>query len=831
MKSFLFLLGLASVCHCELVDVPEYGLRVQRGFRVTQFSDEKLANDIWCMTLSPRGEVTVSGAGYIATLLDENGDGVAERAVEFAKLKGAMGLCFGDHGKQLLVMADGWLSEYRDDNLDRVADGPPRKVLRCATGEHGGHAIRKGPDGWWWVIAGNDAGISTRVKEVVKPQDDLGLEVTTGSYSDDLSLAKEPLAGGLFRISPDLKNIEVAADGFRNPYDFDFNERGDVFTYDSDCERDYFLPWYSGCRVYQVTLGRSHGWRLPGYQRSFRVPDYMPSTVPALADLGRGSPTGVIVAKASNFPANYRGGLFACDWTFGRIHFLPLVQRTAEDFGEARVKLEQTLSDVLGAASPALFINQSYYVTQPEVFAEPMGSNGFAPTDIEQDKDGSLLVSIGGRKTRGAVYRFAAAPQDDLPAVVVAPPRIPQIELAVLDALQRKLGGWKLSGASAEAFVAYEPATPGGLTDDQRTRASDYAQAALLSLDDSVQMESARLLAMLEDDSEISATRAIAAISEKSSPTSDFHFLACYARMKAAPEVTAKVARAILRLDDKLAGGDRRPKQNWSVRLNEVIARLARKHPGLTVALVGTPDFAAPGRVALTELFDAPQKAIAAGKFLAAAKDDWPWSSEMVRLVGPLPEARPVLLGLWKNMGLRKTLRPFLEKGATPAELAVLNAKEPEPQIDAQPFIDSLKSVAWEKGDAGRGSTLFAERACATCHSGNSPIGPELSGPATRLSAGDLMTDIQFPSRSIAEAFRATVFSMRDGSEVAGFVAFLSADGVIVQTPAGTQRLAEADIVRRAESKVSLMPAGLLSGLQPGELADLYAYLRTAVSK
>lgn len=831
MKLFVTLLVLAAVCHGELVDVLEHGVRVQRGFRVTQFSDEKLANDIWCITLSPRGEVTVSGAGYIATLLDENGDGVAERAVEFAKLKGAMGLCFGEDGKQLLVMADGWLSEYRDDNLDRVADAPPRKILRCASGEHGGHAIRKGPDGWWWVIAGNDAGIVALEKGVLRPEDDIGIDIQSGAYFDEPHLTKEPIAGGLFRISPNLRIIETAADGFRNPYDFDFNERGDVFTYDSDCERDYFLPWYSGCRVYAIALGRTHGWRLPAHLRSFRVPDYMPSTVSALADLGRGSPTGVLVAKAQDFPAHYRGGLFACDWTFGRIHFLPLVQRAAEDIGEASARLEQELNGVLGACGPALPLSQPYYVTHPEVFAEPIGSHGFAPTDIVQANDGSLLISIGGRKTRGAVYRFTATQQDDSLPVIIAPPRIPRVELAVLDALQTKLGGWKLYGASAEAFVPYEPVTPTGLTNDQRTRAIDYAQAALLSLDEAVQAEAARLLAMLEDDSEISANRMLAAISDESTPTSDFHFLACYARMKSAPEVTAQLAQAILRLDTKLAGGDQRPKQNWAMRFNEVVARLAKKHPTLTVALVAAADFATPGRLALTEIFDAQQKANAAAKFLAAMKADWPWSAELVRLLGPLPEVRPVLLGLWKNVGLRKTLRPFLEKNATPAELAMLDAKDPELQIDAQPFIDSLKSIAWEKGDAARGAKLFIERACATCHSGTSPIGPELSGPVTRLSAADLMADIQFPSRNISDAFRATNFSMRDGSEIAGFVAFLSADGVIVQTPSGTQRLAETDILCKAESKISLMPAGLLSGLQSSELADFYAYLRSLAPK
>ena len=151
MKTFLFLLTLPAFCHGELVDVPEHGLRVQRGFQVSQFSDEKLANDIWCMTLSPRGEVVVSGAGYIATLLDEDGDGKADRAVEFAKCKGAMGLCFGDDGRQLLAMHDGWLWEYRDENLDRIADAAPRKILpfgrraRCCLIGHGAGCLGAHP--------------------------------------------------------------------------------------------------------------------------------------------------------------------------------------------------------------------------------------------------------------------------------------------------------------------------------------------------------------------------------------------------------------------------------------------------------------------------------------------------------------------------------------------------------------------------------------------------------------------------------------------------------------------------------------------------------------
>ena len=774
MKMFLFFLSLCGVAAGGMVDLPELGLRVQRGFAVSVFSDAQLANDIWCMTISPRGEVVVSGAGYISTLRDDDGDGRADRAVEFAKVKGAMGLCFGEEGRQLLVMADGWLWEYRDEDLDGVSDGAPRKILPFSAGEHGGHAIRRGPDGWWWVIGGNDAGIDGRH-----------------------DAKKRAVAGALVRISPDLKTCEVMADGFRNPYDFDFNERGDVFTFDSDCERDYFLPWYSGTRVYRVELGRSHGWRLGGYQRSFRVPDYMPGTVAALADLGRGSPTGVLVYRGEALPRRFHGGLFVCDWTFGRVHFLPLVREG------------------------------SRYISEPEVFLEPLGSHGFAPTDIEQGRDGALYICIGGRKTRGAVYRVVATEKDESPAVVIGRPREENASLVALAAVQEKLGGWKLSGASAEAFVPYEPLLPKALSDEERVAALTLGQESLLSLNDDVQAEAARVLAMLGDDSEISAMRILGAISGKSGATGDFHFLACYARLAAAPDVVPVLAKAILSLDVKLAGGDQRPKQNWAIRLNEVLARLLAKHPALGPALLESPGFATPRRLPMVDVLK--QRDSAARLFFSAAKENaaWPWSAELVKLVGPMQEARPHLLGLWKNVALRSALRPILEKDATPEELSILNAMEMVAVVDVQPFVDSMQVVAWEKGDAARGAKIFAERACATCHSGTSPIGAELTGPVARLSAVDLMTEVQFPSRNIAEAFRATVFTMKDGSLVAGFVAFVSADGVIVQTVGGTQRLAESDIVQREESKVSLMPPGLLTGLLPADFADLLAYMKT----
>jgi putative heme-binding domain-containing protein len=96
------------------------------------------------------------------------------------------------------------------------------------------------------------------------------------------------------------------------------------------------------------------------------------------------------------------------------------------------------------------------------------------------------------------------------------------------------------------------------------------------------------------------------------------------------------------------------------------------------------------------------------------------------------------------------------------------------------------------------------------------------------MSREEVLAAIAFPSRDIAPAYRSVIFRLRDGQTVSGIVAFESADGWLVQTGAGLSiRIDSANVVSREVSNVSLMPAGLLSGLSSTALADLYAYLKT----
>jgi putative membrane-bound dehydrogenase-like protein len=342
----------------------QHGIRVPAGFEVVEYADSRLANDIYCLTIDPKGRVVVAGRGYIRILVDDNDDGKADRAIAFADSPkdGAMGLLW--EGDTLYVTGDGGLRRFTDRDGDDRADGRARLISAMKTGgEHAAHAIRRGPDGWLYVLCGNHAGIDA-------------------SYATlPTSPIKEPVAGCVLRFSPELQNSEIVAHGFRNAYDMDFNSDGELFTYDSDNERCVSLPWYEPTRFYHVMPGADYGWMSPQRATFWRKPSYFFDVTPPVATLGRGSPTGVVCYRHAQFPKHYRGSFFLCDWTFGKVYRVPLERRGAS------------------------------YGGQPEVFLEAVGDAGFAPTSAAvHPRTGDLFISIGGRGTRGAVYRVRYPP-------------------------------------------------------------------------------------------------------------------------------------------------------------------------------------------------------------------------------------------------------------------------------------------------------------------------------------------------------------------------------------------------------------------------------------
>ena len=330
------------------------GFIVPDGFEVSLYAGDDLAHDIFSMTTDPQGRLVVAGRGYVKILHDTDNDGTADEATEFVKLpkSGARGMYFD--GERLIATGDNGLKAYR-------ADGEPEKIFHVAKdNEHTANGIVKGPDGWFYVICGNDAGINA--------------EHATGPGSP---ITSNVVAGALVRVSPDLKYSEIVAHGFRNPYDIDFDARGMLFTYDADGESDHYLPWYAGSRIFDIATGMEHGWIINGWGHSWSRPESNFDNVQRVFDVGRGSPTGVKVYQHHQFPSHYRNGLFAICWSYGRVYFLPLNRSGAT------------------------------VASKKEIFMQSATDSGFAPVDAVVGPKGDLFIAMGGRGTMGTVYKVS----------------------------------------------------------------------------------------------------------------------------------------------------------------------------------------------------------------------------------------------------------------------------------------------------------------------------------------------------------------------------------------------------------------------------------------
>ena len=147
---------------------------------------------------------------------------------------------------------------------------------------------------------------------------------------------------------------------------------------------------------------------------------------------------------------------------------------------------------------------------------------------------------------------------------------------------------------------------------------------------------------------------------------------------------------------------------------------------------------------------------------------------------------------------------------------------------DTAAFLKRLPSIAWDSGDAKRGQQLYEERACHRCHSTSTRIGPDLTGVTSRLSREDLFIAILDPSRDISPTYLPKLVTTKSGGSYTGFMVYDSPTAKLVQTgPDTTVRLLGDEVTGVADTRVSLMPTGLLAGLKDSEVADFYAFLKT----
>jgi putative membrane-bound dehydrogenase-like protein len=344
-------------------------LQVPAGFKATLFACDPLIEYPSAMCLGPRAGALFVAADFMTGLgtdlvrpdeirlvEDTDGDGYADRATVFARgFNSIQGLAY--HDGTLYVMHAPYLTALRDNKGTGVADErrdlltglgltpqENRVLLHCANGVVAGH------DGWLYLALG-DHGVDVRRPE-----------------GDHLVLH----GGGILRCRPDGRDLHVFATGLRNIYDVALDAELNVFVRDNENDGGTYM-----IRVCHSFHGADHGYPYHYEER----PD---EALAPLADLGLGSSAGGVCYLERQFPPEYRGDLFFCEWGRSVVRYQP--RRTGSGFAP--------LKETLFAAGAA---------TDPYPFK---------PTDLVVQRDGTLMVSDWAdgqrpKRGRGRIYNIA----------------------------------------------------------------------------------------------------------------------------------------------------------------------------------------------------------------------------------------------------------------------------------------------------------------------------------------------------------------------------------------------------------------------------------------
>ncbi len=355
-------------------DDPSGRFRVPKGFAITTVAQPAVTGSVVAFTFDRDGSPCVSiEGGPTARLIDDDHDGHYDRRQSITpQMRNCQGLSF--IRGHLYTVGEG----PKRTGLYRLTDGDndgvyeKTELIRQTAGgmgEHGPHAVALGPDGKLYYNNGNHA----HLKPPVDPASPVNVAYEgelLPHYNDSRGHAAGIMAPGgeIYRSDDDGMTWKRVAAGFRNEYDFAFNRDGELCSFDSDMEWDVGLPWYRPVRVVHCPLGVEFGWR----NGSGKWPTYDFDSLPAILDVGRGSPTGVTFYQAHQFPADYHDRMLICDWSQGRILAVKL-QRSGASYNATALEL---------------------------VTGQPLNC-----TDIEVGPEGAVYFTTGGRGTQGGLYR------------------------------------------------------------------------------------------------------------------------------------------------------------------------------------------------------------------------------------------------------------------------------------------------------------------------------------------------------------------------------------------------------------------------------------------
>ena len=862
-------LKLPSGFHADHLYSP--GINNQGSWVAMTFDDKQrmIASDqygnLYRLTIPAVGSDTNQTKIKVETISLQLPDDTSKRS---RKIGFAHGLLYAFHSLYVMINVDeddttllrhSGLYRLQDTDGDDQYDKITMLKRLQGDGEHGPHSIVLSPDGnSLYIIAGNFTKIP-KMDNYAAPavwQIDNLLPLIRDPNGHDNSVNTH--GGWIAHIDSTGGNFSLVSSGFRNPFDLAFNDAGDMFTFDSDMEWDFGLPWYRPIRICHVPSGGEFGWR-PGTDK---WSPFYPDNLPPLLNIGQGSPTSVFSGMNSRFPEKYRRSMYAFDWSFGIIYaFQPQAdgatyKATAEEF-------------VSGSPLPL--------------------------TDGQIGPDGALYFLTGGRRLESDLYRVYYGDN------TANTEKLAPAELTDLQKLRRKLETYhEAPKADAIAF-----AWPYLKHEDRFIRfaariavehqpLSEWQARALSEKDPIILTQAAIALARRGTpdtakvklvtnpgpvnenpsvrDGLLSALAAIDYTHLSESQQIDLlrAFELVLARMGLpAADVKAKI---IADLDPQYPAKD----NNLNRSLSKLLVYLEDpKAVGKTMALMATAKDDPSYQKQVTQSSDLILRNLQYGKDIAEMLANVPpaqqtyyatvlsgaktgWTPELQEtyfrwfykafgykgghsFVGFIDLARKNAL---KNVPKNKfayfnTISGDSIVGHSQMGLAG-NVQQPKgPGKDWQ--VDTalvLVKDGLSNRDFDRGKAMFTASMCSACHtmrSDGGTVGPDLTQLGSRFSYKDMLESIIDPSKTISDQFAATVFYLRDGGSVTGRMMNQDADNYYVsQNPFAPQTLRtvpKKDVERTRLSETSIMLPGLINRLNGEELKDLLAYLKAGGNK
>ena len=711
-----------------------------------------------------------------------------------------------------------------DDQFDEL------KLVRemIGSGEHGTHAVVLSPDGRSLYFAnGNHTDLPIgmeKARPVAWGEDHL-----IPRMWDARGHAKDKYAPGGYigRMDPEGRAVELFALGFRNQYDIAFDQNGELFTYDSDMEWDIGSPWYVPTRINHVVDGGDYGWR----SGAGRWPAYYADSLPAVVDIGPGSPTGVGFGTGARFPARHQRALYAADWTYGTLYAVHMTPAGAS----FRAELEE-------------------FVTGKPLPLTDM---------VVNPQDGAFYFTTGGRRTQSALYRVTYTGSEATAPVGALPPTPEAVQRRKLEALHgddvnpaHVTEAWPFLSHPDRflrfaARVAIEKQPVGSwqeraLTESQPTAAVEALIALARRGDPALRP---RVIGALERLS-------FAALpAEQRLPYLRAWHLA-FTRL-GQPDAATQ-ARLAARFEPLFPAADALENRELvallvSLQSTQVVARTvpllsvserAIAEPGSASLIARNDHYASAVSAAAASRPDRQQ--IAYAYALRHAKTGWTpalrreyfgWFSRTrswrggASFAGFIQNIRTESLAQ-VPAGVERVALDALSKPAPPSFATA--AVTPQGPGRAYTLADAVTVVpATLSGrDFNRGKAMFTATACVLCHrfgEDGGGIGPDLTGAGSRYTVRDLLQAIIEPSHVISDQYGSEQIDLTDGSTLVGRVVGEANGELQVMAnpfvPDDKTLVKVASVKSRQTYPVSLMPPGLINGLNEEELKDLVAYL------